>query len=313
MTLKYFVPVSASALLLVGCASSNKSGEKKADVPVPTYNEKVGAVTVSDLRPSQNCPADGKWEGPDWRKAVAFANACVKAKDFRKVELIGNYLAIHAHLTPWGAYYMSIAAEARKDIPRAIWMLELALKKAPNEGIFHYQLGRLHWELGDDQLALKELKLASDLNSSLVDAHYVMGQMALNKENYSEAEKLFRKVMANEANHWPTAMGMATLRMKTKDWVKAETALEEAIRMNPRSTKARLALAQVQEIQLKKMQQALSTYKELRSQVQARKTDEPVSIDLESKIKSLEKDILQSAKGNQLSVRKPTSEGQVKQ
>ncbi len=295
--------LTLSALYLSGCASSG--GLKSADQPRPTYTEKTGAVAVTEFN-GGTCPADGKWEGQDWRKGVAFANACVKAKDWRKVELIANYLAIHAHLTPWGAYYMSLAAQNRKDFPRAMWMMELALKKAPQEGLFHYQLGRLHWEQNNGPEALKELKLASDLNPALVDAHYILGQMSLAKESHSEAEKYFRKALAADQKHWPSIMGMATVKMNSKDWTEAVAYLEQGIRQNPRSTKARLALAQTQEMQLKNFQEALSAYRELRSHAVAKKLDEPVAINLDEKINMLEKSVAQNSKGKEL-VRKPTA------
>ncbi len=302
--------LSAVLLFLTACAGGPKV--KTAEVvPVPTYNEKVGAIGVNDFK-SVNCPADSKWEGPDWRKVVGAANACVKTKDWRKVEMIGNYLAISAHLTPWGPYFMSLAAQNRKNYPRAQWMIELALKKAPNEGLFHYQLGRLHWEQGQDQAALKELKAASDLNGALTEAHYIMGTMALQKESYSEADKYFRKALAADGKHWPSMMGMATVKMKSSDWTEAVAFLEDGIRQNPRSAKTRLALAQLQETQLKNLPEALSAYKELRSQSMAKKLDEPVSLNLDEKIVNIEKNLAQVSKGKEV-VRKPTAEGQVKQ
>ena len=62
-----------SALSLAGCATGGSSS-KSAEVPVPTYTEKAGAVALSDFS-GGSCPADGKGEGPDWRKAVGAANA----------------------------------------------------------------------------------------------------------------------------------------------------------------------------------------------------------------------------------------------
>lgn len=307
-----FIIVTAAALLLSACASGPSS--KRDDVPVPTYTEKVGGINVEDLKPAAGCPGDSKWEGQDWRKVVGYANACVKAKDWLKVEKIGNWLAVNAHLTPWGAYYMSLAAQSRKDYPRANWMLELALKKAPSVGIFHYQMGRLQWEMGEEKAALESLKKASDLDASLTDAHYVMGQMALNKEDYSAAETLLRKALANDSKHWPATMAMASLKMKKGDWTAAENMLEDAVHLNPRSAKARLALAQVQELHLKKMQEALNTYKELKSMAQEKKLDDRVQLNLDEKIQTLEKSLSQASqvnKGSQL-VRKPTAEGQAK-
>ncbi len=308
--MRNIILVAVAGLWLAGCAST-PGAEKKADQPVPTYTEKVTAVNLQEFKPAASCPADGKFESSDWRKVAGYANACVKAKDWRKVEMIGDYLAKSAHLTPWGAYYMSLAAQARKDYPRATWMLELALKKAPNEGLFHYQLGRLHWENGNDAEALKAMKLASDLNASLTDAHYVTGTIALQKGDNSEAEKRFRKALAVDSKHVGSAMGVATLRMKSGDWAQAESALENAIALAPRSTRARLALAQVREQQLKKFQEALDAYKEIRSLQGQRKLDEAPGVNLDEKISTLEKSVSQASKDNKVSSRKPSQEGQV--
>ena len=304
--------VSANALLPAGCATT-KTAEKdlRLETPKPSYTEKVSAVDLRAFKPAASCPTDKKYESLEWRKMVSLANACVKTAQWNKVDEIGNALAVKAHLTPWGAYFMALAAEARKDMPRAAWMLELALKKAPNEGIFHYQLSRLHWEQGDDIAALKELKLAAELNSSLTDAHYVMGQMALQKESYSEAEKLFRKALAVDSRHVGATLAMASLRMKARDWAKAESALEDAIRLVPRNAQLRLSLAQVQETHLKKQVDALQTYKEIRSLAESKKLDDGVSVNVDEKIKSLEKATAQAVKDSKVSSRQPSAEGQV--
>ena len=122
------------SVLLSACASTPEKGSKVSPLgeTKASYSEKTVAVNLGSFKPSSNCPKDTKFNGMDWRKMVSLANACVKAKDWRKVELLGSELGISAHLTPWGPYFLSLAAESRKDYPRAVWMLELALKKAPN-------------------------------------------------------------------------------------------------------------------------------------------------------------------------------------
>ncbi len=246
----------AMAVLAAGCASKpSKDGAGKAGAAVkkeevkPTYTEKTGAVSVADV--SGKCPKEGAWNGLDWKKIVPMANACVKAKEWRRVENIGSHLAIHASLTPWGAYYMGLAAGNRKDYPRAIWMMELALKKAPSEGLFHYQMGRMYWEQEDDVAALKSLKVASDLNPSLTDAHWIMGQIELQKGHHAAAEKLLSKALDNDSRHWPALMAMASLKSKEKSWDQAEAFLSRALKVNPKDAKARQALNQVQEMQAK--------------------------------------------------------------
>jgi tetratricopeptide (TPR) repeat protein len=278
----------------------------------PSYEEKTGSMTLDKIKAT--CPADSKWEEYDWKRIPPFANACVKAKDWSKVEKMGNNLATRAYLTPWGPYYLAVAAEGRKDYPRAIWMLELALKKAPKEGLFHYELARIHWDLGDDADAVKHMKSASELSPNLTEAHATMGELALGRHEYSEAEGYFQKALNNDDKHLPALLGMAMVTMNNKDYARAEGFLARAVSSNPHSSKARLALAEVQEEHLKKYQEALSTYKELKRMNADKKLDESVHINLDEKIQSLEKSLSQAAakpKSGELTVRTPSNERKV--
>jgi tetratricopeptide (TPR) repeat protein len=277
----------------------------------PTYAEKVDAVTVNQFR-SGEC-SGSSWENADWRMLVEFANACVKAGDWLKVEKIGDRLAVRFHMTPWGPYFMSLSAASRKDYPRAVWLLELALKKAPGEGLFHYQLGRIAWETGDTAAAIREFKASSDMNPSLVEAHTLMGMLALQKQDHAAAGSLFTKALKVDSRYWPALMGLASVKMKAGEWEEAEGLLEKSVRANPRSSKARVALAQIREQHLKKLAEALQSYKELRSLATEQKLDEGVKFDLDEKIQSLEKSLSQVQKVNQVTstVRTPAEQRKV--
>lgn len=300
---------AAVTVLLSACATGPQTAKKDAAAlaPVqPSYSERVVGVPMDQIKVS--CPADSKWESLPVQKVMALANACVKAKDWVKVEKMGDVLAKQAYLTPWGAYYLSMSAEGRKDYPRAIWMLELALKKDPKEGLFHYELGRIHWELKNDVEALKQLKMASEANPSLTGAHWLMGQMAMQRQELSDANRLFEKALSNNPQHWPSLMSMAQLKMMGKDWVQAENFLNRAISVNPRSSKARLALARVQEEFLKKTQEALVTYRQIKQLASDRKLDENVQMNLDEKIQTLQKSLTQVSDGSKLTQRQPTAE-----
>lgn len=307
------IALSFAMLMLAACAAGPQvKKEETAAVVKPTYTEKVSAITLEEQK-SSTCPVDASFQKDDWRKIVPTANACVKAKNWNQLEKIGNHLAKTAPLTPWGAYYMSLVATVRKDYPRAQWMLELALKKAPNEGLFHYELGRLFWEQKDDAGAIKEMKLASDLSPSLTDAHYIVGMLALRADDTGAARQAFNKTLDNNSKHLEGLMGAAQVEIKAKDFTKAEQFLERAVRANPRSSKARFALAQVQEQHLKKSIEALQTYRDLKQLGRERKLDENIqSWNVDEKIQNLEKSLSQVNKGEQASSRKPTAERQVK-
>lgn len=309
--------VCALALTLAACASApamKKVEGSTADIK-PSYSEKVAAAPADKAKVSVPCPASpAQWENQDWKKVAQMANACVKAGDWYKVETIGNYLSVKASLTPWGPYYLGLAANFRKDHPRAIWMLELALKKNPNEGLFQYELGRIAWDMGDETQAKQRLKAASDLSPGLTEAHWVLGQIAVDANDFSQAESRLKKALESDSRHWPSLMSMAALKMKTKSWEEAEDYLAKAVDQNPRSAKARLALAQVQEQHLKKFREAINGYKELRQLTATRRLDEAPTMNFDQKIKDLEKSLPEFAKKAPANQREPSAaNGKVQQ
>ena len=208
---------------------------------------------------------------------------------------------------------MALAAEARKDYPRAVWMLELALKKDPKEGLFHYELGRIHWELGNDSDAIKHLRLASELNPTLTSAHWVMGELALQNQEYSAAERYFQAALKNDDKHLPSLLSLASMKVNSKDYARAEEYLTRAIALEPHVSKTRLVLGEVQAEHLKKYEEALSTYKQLRQLNAEKKLDESVHMNLDEKIKSLQKNITQAkaTKPTEITVRTPSGERKV--
>ena len=300
-----------SSIFLAGCATSSPAQKPVNGAwagPQPTYDEKVTSRALEQVKAA--CPSDFSYQSMEWRKVTPLANACVKAKDWQRLEKMGDWLAKQAPLTPWGPYYMGLAAEGRRDFPRAIWMLELALKKAPKEGIFHYELGRIHWELKNDRAAVASMKTASEMSPGLVEAHSVMGQLSLQREEFAEARKYFQKALLVNSKHYVSVLGMAAVEMGTKDYAKAEEYLARAVDLNPNASKPRLALAQIQEEHLKKFDEALSGYKRIRQMSADKKLDEAIPVNLDEKIRGLEKSS-QVNKAGQLTVRTPTAERQV--
>lgn len=331
--MKYTLNLLSLALIFtIGCATGSKDGassdssrsassqtKKGASVPAPAmsketpipppplYTDKVTGVTLEQMR-SASCPQDAKWESLAWEKIVPLANACVKSKDWSKVEKMGDVLAKRAYLVPWGAYYLALSAETRKDFPRAVWMLELALKKAPNEGIFYYEMGRIHWELGNAPLAIKNFKEASDKNATLTEAHWVLGQVALNQRKNSDARMYLKRALESSPKHFPSLMSMAQLEINSKNWAQAEQLLTLAISINSFSTKARLALVKTQEDELKKFDEALSGYKEIKKLAAAKKLDEVPIVNFDEKIQNLQDSIKRASAAEKLTSRQPSGE-----
>ena len=284
---------------------------KKADLgdAAPTYRERVGSTRLKDLKLGVACPLDSAFEKEDWHKQIEFAKACVQSHNFTRVEAIGDTLATHASQTPWGPYFLSLGASARKDFPRAQWMLDLALKKAPNEGLLHYELARLNWQTNQEAAAVAEMKRASDLNASLFEAHLTLGQLAFERGDLNESRKYLSRAEGVDAHDLNLLLTRADVEVRARDYNAAERYLAQAVAQNPKALKARLALAEIQEQQLKKNAEALSNYKQVKALGVEANADGVVPGNLDQRIQALEKLLAQAGHPNKIDEnRRPSAE-----
>jgi TolA-binding protein len=73
---------------------------------------------------------------------VSKANRCVQAGNSSLTEKFANLLARRDPKSPLGVYYMSYVAEIRNQTQKATWLMDLALKKAPDIAFLQYQKAR---------------------------------------------------------------------------------------------------------------------------------------------------------------------------
>ncbi|HAG91229.1 MAG TPA: hypothetical protein DCL41_05125, partial [Bdellovibrionales bacterium] len=111
------------SLFLVSCASG--PGRKKGPSP---YSASWEGKTSSEKGDPKKCPANKDYMKMQWKSLVVLAGNCVQAKNFFQLERVADQLAKIEPESHWGSYYLSLAAEYRKDLPRAFWMINLALK-----------------------------------------------------------------------------------------------------------------------------------------------------------------------------------------
>lgn len=288
-------------IFLGGCASGPQmTKEQPSSLLGQEYVVKVAPISTRTSE-GGSCPKQVKAViGQSWKSQVAAANACVRTGQWAMVETLGQTLAEVHHLGPWGAYFMSLAADARGDTPRANWMIELALKKSPNLSLLVYQQGRLQWKLRDQVAAQKTLRRAVDLDTRLVDAQIILGQMAMTQGDVSEAGKRFRLALDTEPRHLPALLGFAEVSIQKKDAKAAHEVLDQAIFGFPTNLRARVRKAEVLETLDHNLAEALAAYRRVRSLERDRKLDASIDFDLEGKIRQLEGAVIQ-ASPNQLS------------
>jgi tetratricopeptide (TPR) repeat protein len=284
------------ALLMIvslGCAHevAREKSEKPAKVDLQKGREFTAVtipITVDRLSGFTTCPRQiPKADGMDWKAKLAAAGACVRAGQWTMVESFGIQMAEKDHLAPWGAYLLSLSAENRKDYARAFWMVDLALKKAPGSGLLLYQQARLKWLTKDVTAATAGFKKALELDPRLTEAQALLGELAFQANQLGEAANRFQAALGVDPDHLASLLGQAEVQVRQKDFKAAGSYLERAINAYPRSTRARLRLAQIKETFERNFPEALNAYRTLRTLERERKLDAAVGINLERKIQEL--------------------------
>jgi tetratricopeptide (TPR) repeat protein len=276
--------------LLQGCASGSKtknSEQTKGPAPQP-----IGYVSTRDgkLPSPSDCPANDKsWKKENQKALVAYAGACAQLGKWERVEQLGDWLAQKEPQAPWGAFYLSLAAEGRKDWTRALWMIELALKKSPRQAILIYQKGRIFWGMGEFAQAAEVYNQALKENPRFVDAHIFLAQLYFRDQDFGRAAKHFATVMDLQPDNVMGTVGLAETRLQQGQAKVAVELYEKAVNQAPRQVSYRLKLAELYEVSMKDYSQALSTYRRIKSiMAEARSSSEEVPFDINEKIRRLE-------------------------
>lgn len=297
---------------LVGACSHRPKLEEEAS---RHYSQGIDVYSLSeaDQWKTKACPksTEGKWREVDWKSLVQMANGCVVQSNWSMVEELGNHLARKDHLAPWGSYYLSLSADARKDHSRALWMIELAQKKAPKVGLLKYQEGRILWSLEEYTQAMEQFEEALEQDSSLLDAHLMLGQIYYRDQEFSKAKTHFETVLKKDSSNYISIVGLAECELKDGNVEKALSYFERAIRRNSNDLALRLRQAYVFESVAMNLPEALETFKEIQSLVKRGKLAGSVGFDLNAKIKTLESSLSKVALSSEDSSRKPAQEEKV--
>lgn len=292
-----------SVLMLVGCASGpsvkTAATEMKATEAQKVYLEGMTVLSENKLT-LDKCTDPSMTKEKSWKVIVRNANACVKAQNWRGVEQHAQELARVEINSPWSAYFYSLAAERTGDLPRAVWMIDLAMKKSPGAGLFHYQKGRVFWQLKTYKDAVAEMTKAVSADSSLIDAHLFLAQAYHRDLNLDRAVTHYEAVLNSDSKQFMSLQGLADVRLQQGKPDKAVTLLNQAVAQQGSDMGLRLKLAQTSE-QLEQFEVALTNYKAARDLARSGKNT-PVGVDINEKIKALE---------TKLAPRAPASVGKV--
>ncbi len=268
---------------LVGCASTPNAPKKMETLAYTKGSSSELASNASGV-----CPKDlSKISGEKWKSVVATANACVKAAQWKSVEQIGNDLSKREPNSPWGMYYLALAAEAQGAPDRALWMLELALKKSPDAGILYYQKGRVLWSQSEFKSAMTEMQSAIRLDASLTEAHLFLGQVYYRDQDFDSAANHFYQVLSVRSVDSIALSGLAECRLHKGDSQGAMEILKRAVRAHPQELNFQVREAQVFESYLNLPSEALAIYQDIKKALERTKKPVQLAVDVNEKIRNL--------------------------
>jgi tetratricopeptide (TPR) repeat protein len=289
--MKVLVGLMTTALMVTACGTAPvKFASKKVD-PVEVqrkYASQVESVFVGETK-VEACPIQKVIDAEkSWKSLMAKANGCINKSQWSVVEAIGEKLSQVEPEAPWGAYYLSIAAENKGHTERAMWMVDLALKKASNIGVLKYQKGRILWKQQFYKEAIAEMQQAVELDKNIKDAHLFLGQVFLRELDFKKAQGYFETVLLLESRNHQALLGLASCYIELENSKEAISVIDRGISNFPKVLDFRLQEVYVYENLIKEPAVALEKYKQLQSLIANKKVDGTLPFDINAKIKNLE-------------------------
>lgn len=289
-----------TALVLVtGCATT---GPKTVTQYDPHAAEKARPYLENhfgmDVRSATNAAVCGEPKvATEWRAWVLAADACVQKQNWSQVEKLGTEMSSRHMDSPWGAYFLGLAASQRGENLRAHWLLDLAEKKAGGSiGLVRYEKARLLEKEEGVAVAAKEMKEAIKIDATLVPAILWLAQVHHRDRMNREAEGYYRQALAQKPDVWPALTGLADILIENKNGVEAAEFLTRAIAIKPEVAESRVKLAMVYETMTKEPAKAVQTLRELRVAIEKGRARGKVSLDTSAKIDAKIKMIEQTLK-----------------
>ena len=296
-----FILVAGAALFLAGCASTPAGSvkeDKSAQLKSQIFVEGASYVVAGEARSSCSVPAGAekvqirKEAGPskDWRDLVAHANGCVADKNWAVLDQLAALIARNDIDSPWGSYFYSVAAEGNGDFTRALWMADLAQKKAGGRsGLFYYQRAHTLLSMKETVKGMADMEKALSLDPSLMDGQLYLAEIYHRDQQLDQAAKFYGGALALDGKNYRALTGLAEVKLRQGDGAKAAEYYQKATASHPQQMQPWVRLAYIYETVQKSPEQALATYKILKTGLEGGsiKGARP-EVDLNAKIKTLE-------------------------
>jgi tetratricopeptide (TPR) repeat protein len=116
---------------------------------------------------------------------------------------------------------------------RALEALDAAVEAVPDDALAHARAGKLLLDQGRTAEALGRLHLAVRMDADLVEAWDLLGGLAIDRRDYTLAEKAHRAILRREPTNVDAWLRLGAVLARQEKWGEAGEALEWAERLDP--------------------------------------------------------------------------------
>jgi tetratricopeptide (TPR) repeat protein len=156
------------------------------------------------------------------------------AKTYRNLSLstLEHLLAVAPDSYPAHQLLAETYQNAAQD-EKAVAEYQVVEGMVPNLPGVHFSIGHLLLKMSQQDPAREELAAELRLNPDHAEANAEMGTILLDRQDAADAIPYLEKAIQLDSDQWPTYRQLGKAYYMQKDYAKAETALQQAIRHDP--------------------------------------------------------------------------------
>lgn len=173
---------------------------------------------------------------------LGFGRVCLKMDLLEDAEPALANAANMRPADPVYQYTLAAAKVGKRQFEDAQRLLEGLVKKQPHDAQLQYALGSVLYIQGRLVEAAVRLRESIRLQPEQLASHYYLALVDRDQGNDAAAIDVLGKLLQRYPNHAPSCEALGGLLMSAQLYTEAESNLQKAIRLNPKSVKANYQL-----------------------------------------------------------------------
>jgi hypothetical protein len=130
------------------------------------------------------------------------ANACYISKQYDVTEKLSLELAKYKDTRTLGLYYLSLAADAREQKEKALWLVDELMKTQSENALVLYQKGRLMYKIEDINAAIPFFAKVVDMNIGSSEIATFAAVKAFTEKDYISSTENFSRLTQDQVYNY---------------------------------------------------------------------------------------------------------------